>query len=447
MTISKKILSVLLAACMLFSFTVNGFAKTQASLEEEIAKKEKEIQDYQNRIDSLQSNAAKQDEYIDELQKQIHAYDDELELLGKQIDELNEKIGKLDGEIAEYEAKIKKLEDEINSVTIQIEEKQVEVDKAYELLSERLCASYMAGETSELEIFLTAKDFSDFIERTELMYQIAKHDTSLVEGLKSSIDELNKMIESLNTKKADLEDSKVTLDNQRAILDESRQTVKQSKAAIDKKVATIQEKVNKVNSYMNSLNKQSEQYKKLIDKANAEKAAFKIEIDNLVNNVGSTGSGDLNSSSSDHSFERSTKGMICPLQGAAVEIREYSWNHEKRGYHNRATDMGSRSGSSYGRAIYAVADGKVLKATYSSVNGNYLLIDHGSGVVTYYGHCSSLAVASGASVKQGQIIGYVGSTGVASGPHLHFELRVNGTQVYPENYLKRANGSYVSPIG
>lgn len=447
---SKKILSLLLAVILIFSASVGSFAvskeEIQANLQDEIARREKEIEQYQQKLDSLKGNADKQDEYIEQLQKQIESYDGEIELLGKQIDELNAQIATLDGEIAEFESKIKKLENEISSVTAQISEKQVEVDEAYKLLSERLCAAYMAGETSMLEIFLSAKDFSDFIERSELVYQIAKHDTALVDGIRASIDELNKMIASLDEKKADLEESKALLDNQRAQLDSSRETVKASKAVVDQKVATIQSKIDQVNSYIGSLNKQSAQYQKLMEKANAEKAAFKTEIDNLVNNVGSKGDGVVSGGPVSHNYEVSTKGIICPLQGAAVGVREYSWNHVKRGYHNRAMDLGSLHGSSNGRPIYSVADGKVIKAAYDSYSGNHILIDHGSGVVTYYGHCSSMIVSKGATVSQGQIIGYVGSTGYVTGPHLHFELRVNGTQVAPENYLRKTNGNFISPI-
>lgn len=444
---NKKIVSLLLAFALIFSASVGSFAvskeEIQANLEQEMAQKEKEIAQYQQKIDSLKGSAEKQDEYIDELQKQIHLYDDELELLGKQIDDLNAQIATLDGEIAEFEAKIKKLEDEISAVGLQISEKQAEVDEAYDLLSDRLCAAYMAGETSMLEIFLSAKDFSDFIERSELVYQIAKHDTALVDGIRESITELNKLAASLDEKKVDLEESKALLDNQRAKLDESRDTVKASKAVVDQKVATIQSKIDQVNAYIGSLNKQSAQYKKLMDQANAEKAAFKTEIDNLVNNVGSRGDGNVVSGGSvSHGYEVSTKGIISPLQGATVRFNEHSWNHVKRGNHNRAVDLSGNSG----RPIYAVAGGKVIKAAFDSYSGNHILIDHGSGVVTYYGHCSSMSVSAGATVSQGQVIGYVGSTGVVTGPHLHFEVRVNGTQVAPEDYLKKANGNYISPI-
>lgn len=444
---NKKIISVLLVFIMIFSASIGSFAvskeEIQASLEDEIAQKEKEIAQYQQKIDSLKGDANKQDEYIDELQKQIHLYDDELELLQGQIDELNTKIATLDGEISEFEAKIQKLEGEIASVETQITAKQVEVDEAYDLLSDRLCAAYMAGETSMIEIFLSAKDFSDFIERSELVYQIAKHDTSLVDGIKQSIDALNQMMADLDGKKSDLEESKALLDSQRAQLDESRETVKESKAVLDGKVATIQSKIDQVNSYIGSLNKQSAQYQKLIDQANAQKAAFKTEIDNLVNNEGSKGDGNIvDGGPTSHHFEISTRGIICPLQGYTVRFNEHSWDHVKRGNHNRAVDLSGTTG----KPIYAVASGTVMKAAYDSYSGNHILIDHGSGVVTYYGHCSSMIVSKGTKVVQGQVIGYVGSTGVVTGPHLHFEVRVNGTQVTPEDYLKKSNGNYISPL-
>lgn len=449
MRIIKKTVAVLLSLVILCLIPLNGFAVSKeeiaANLNAEIAQKEKEIEQYQQKIDSLQGNADKQDEYIDELQKQIHAYDDTVALLGQQIDELNEKISTLDGEIAEFEAKIKNLEDSIEKINKQTAEKKIEINEAYERLSERLCAIYMAGETSMLEVFLSAKDFSDFIERSELVYQVAKHDNEIVDSLRTSISELNKMIEELDKKKADLEESKVLLDSQRAELDASRETVKKNKAVVDQKVASIQSKINMVNSYIGSLNQQSDRYQQMIEKANKDMESFEIQLGKLNT---STGDGSVSSSNASHKFMVSTKGLICPLQGAAVEIREYSWNHAKRGYHNRATDMGSRGGSSLNRPIYAVANGTVLASTYQSTGGNYVVIDHGNGVSTRYFHCSSLAVGKGAKVTQGQVIAYVGSTGAAAtGPHLHFEVLVNGSQVAPENYLQRANGGYVSPIG
>ena len=95
------------------------------------------------------------------------------------------------------------------------------------------------------------------------------------------------------------------------------------------------------------------------------------------------------------------------------------------------TDFGARSGS----AIFAVADGTVISASYSGGYGNRIILDHGGGLTTVYAHCSSLAVRAGQTVRQGQRIGAVGSTGLSTGPHLHFEMRINGRPVNPMSRL------------
>ena len=89
----------------------------------------------------------------------------------------------------------------------------------------------------------------------------------------------------------------------------------------------------------------------------------------------------------------------------------------------------------YGTPIYACASGTVVTASSHSSYGNYVVIDHGGGIATLYAHCSGLAVSAGQSVQQGQVIGYVGSTGYSTGNHLHLEFRVNGQKVNPRNYI------------
>ena len=92
-------------------------------------------------------------------------------------------------------------------------------------------------------------------------------------------------------------------------------------------------------------------------------------------------------------------------------------------------------GVGMGTPIHAAASGRVISASYSGGYGNLVVIDHGNGLATAYAHQSSMAVSPGQQVSQGQVIGYVGSTGFSTGPHLHFEVRVNGSPVDPMGYL------------
>ncbi|MCR4594691.1 MAG: peptidoglycan DD-metalloendopeptidase family protein [Clostridiales bacterium] len=448
MKISIKILSAVLSlAVLIVSVPINASANESVeSIKAQIEAKEAQIASYQQKIDALEKDASKQEEYIDELQEQIDAYDEELDLLNDQISALNSDIGEIDAQIKSYEEKIGKLEDDIEEVNREIDEKNKLIDDTYDLLSERLVATYKAGETSELEVFLTATDFQDFLTRTELIRKVAEHDNKIVKDLENTIKSLNKMVEELDKKKEELDENKTKLDTEKGKLVASKATLDESKASLNSQINTVQGKVDKVNSIINGIDKQSSQYEKMMEKANAEIAAFNREIETLINNSTQSGSGTVvNTDSIAHNFEKSTMGIICPLQGATVSINEYSWNHAKRGFRNTATDFGMPSGS-FGKPIYAVAGGKILKAAFNTYNGNYILIDHGNGLVTYYGHCNSMIVSAGQSIKQGQVIGYVGKTGYVTGPHLHFEVRVNGKQQAPENYLKSANGGYVSPI-
>lgn len=447
MKISKKIISVLLALVILASATgVTAYGKTVEDFEKEIEDLENQIRDYESKIDSIKDNSAKQSQYIDELNGQIEVYNSQAKVIQDQIDVLNAEIAELDKQIGEYETKIAALEAEIAKIDVQIAEQKVKIDETYALLEKRIKAAYMGGEVSELEVFLNAESFQDFLTRTELMRQISKRDKQTVSELENQINSLNKMAQDLDNKRADLDESRAALDKDRQKVESSRQTLTSSKRSLEQKRAQIQSKVDQVKNYMGTLDRQSDEYRRLIAKADAQQDAFRREIDKIVNDKGSSGSGEIDSKPGDHDFMISTKGLICPLQGDAVNIREYSWNHEKRGNHNRAIDMGSKYGSTLNRKIYAVADGRVIMASYDAYSGNYMLIDHGNGVVTYYGHFNSMAVSAGTTVKQGQVIGYAGATGVVSGPHLHFELRVNGKQQYPENYLKQANGAYVKPF-
>lgn len=451
MKISKKILSILLSVIILITASINCFALSKEEIisqkEKDIEQLEAEIEQYKKEMESLKDDESKQEEYIETLQKQIDAYNEEIKIINEQIDDLNSKIATLDGEIESLETQIETLKATIEKIDEQIAIQQETVRESYQKLSERLCAAYMAGETSVIEIFLSSKDFSDFIERTELVYQISKHDTALVEDLKQSIKDLKKMQDDLASDMEELNKSEEALRERRAEIESSKSVVVEKKTELDQKVAGVQSQIDKINQYIGKLNQQSEHYQKLMAQADAEKEKFRNEIDTLVNNVGSTGSGQVvPGGDAQHNFEVSTMGIICPLQNIKVAVREYSWNHAKRGNHNTAMDLGSYSGSSEGKPIYSVADGKVIKASYDAYSGNYILIDHGNGVVTYYGHCSSMIVGAGSKVQQGQVIGYVGHTGYVTGPHLHFEIRVNGKQVTPENYLRNSSGGFISPI-
>lgn len=464
MKISIKILSVISAIVLLFSsMGFSAYAQSKEDLEKELERREKEIEEYQKKIDALKGNAAKQEDYIDELNKQIKVYDEQTEILDEQIGQLNSEIAALDKQIGEYETKISALEAEIGTIDTQIAEQNKKIDETYEILKQRLRATYIAGETSELEIFLNATDFQDFLTRSELVRQISKHDSAVIDGLEDEINSLNKMLEDLNKKRAELEESKSALDSDRAKVESSRQRLQSSKNVLDKKQAQAEAKLNQVNDLIGKIDEQSATYKRLMEKAEAEEKAYRDMLDEWIKNNGSSGNGDIGDGSGgsnekpNHGFRVSSKGFISPLQDKTTYFSaNYSQHIRNSVYGTKAVDMcapGTHTvnGKVYhnttkGAKLYAVASGTVIKVAYSARGyGHNVTIDHGNGLSTLYAHCDVINVSVGQTVKQGQVIALAGNSGnvkpppssanPVKGAHLHFEVRINGKATNPEIYL------------
>lgn len=448
MKISKKIISVILAIMMLLMmFPIGGSAKTLEDIQAEIDEQNKKLEELANKKD-------KQEEYIEELNKQIDAYDEQLDIINAEIDDLNKSISALDKSIAEFERKISALETEIESVNVKIEEQNVKIDETYDLLAKRLRAVYMAGETSELEIFLTSSDFQEYLTRSELVRQVSKHDTQVVNELKEQIGELNDLNDKLVADKEELVASKSELDADRLELEDKKVTVVSKKQTFDSKRKQVEAQIRKANELIADLDEDSKLAQKLLEQAKREEEEFASNVDQELGNTGSNGNGTINNGVVNHKFRVSSKGMICPLQDKTTYISSSCKDHMSTS-RSVAVDFcapGTRviNGKTYhnvsrGATIYAVATGTVYKVSYDSRSGNYFIIDHGNGITTLYAHCDSISVTAGQKVAQGQAVAKVGNTGYvipgpttsrpSAGAHLHFEVRLNGVRQNPELYM------------
>lgn len=447
---SFKLLSVLFALVILFSsFTFPTSARSIEEIEAEIAANEK-------KLENLAKQKDKTEDYIETLREQIKTLDSQIAAIEKEVAPIKAKIDELDEEIKKLEAQIQELETEIATIDAQIAEQNVKIDETYELLSKRLRAAYMAGETSELEIFLSATDFQDFLNRTELIRQISKHDTAIVSDLEEQIDGLNKMVEDLTAKRNEIDKSRQKIEADKAQRESEKSVYDAQIAKIEKTKKQSEANLKKQNDAIGSLNQESAYVQKLMEKARLEKEEASKELDKDIGNSGSSGSGTV-SGSTGHGFKLSSKGTICPIQESGVKYSANFASHSSRGtasvdlvsYKNRYVSNSFGSGTywtTWGADLYAMADGVVVKSTYvASTYGEYVSIDHGNGLNTTYAHMSVRYVTVGQTVKQGQIIGKVGNTGnckplpssknPAAGAHLHLEVRVNGNRVNPEPYI------------
>ena len=262
----------------------------------------------------------------------------------------------------------------------------------------------MSGDSSTISLLLGADSFSDFLMKADITARVAENDREIIAGLEANIAELEKLQEENEANKADLNESKGTLD--------------EKKQQLNGQVSQIQGQIEDIDA----LQKQYEANKAEIDKMMAQ---VQSEINDIYASYESQG-------------EYTGGVMTWPVPGYTGITSYYGWRFNNTDFHTGIDISGSNI---YGQNIVAAADGVVIKAQETYVQGvgygRYLIIDHGGNISTLYGHTSQLLVSEGDHVTRGQAIAKVGSTGWSTGPHLHFEVRENGTAVNPlSGYLK-----------
>ena len=373
-----------------------AIAASLTELQQEQAKLEQEQEENDAKLASLKEDQSKQQEYKD-------ALDAQMQNLQSQIDGLNAQINGLDASIEEKNTAIA--------------EKQKNIDEDVETLKERLCAIYMMGDASTLEILLQSESVIDMAQKVELLNIITEHDTKLIAQLTADM-------ESIADEKAEIESEKEQVAAARTELE--------SKGS---ELASVQAEAERV---LEELNQSVASVQAESDRIAEEKAQASAEIDQwwkdyyaqlaAQNNSSSGSSGGSSSGSIGSGGYVSTGNFTWPVPGFTNISCGYSSGH-------KAIDISGGGRTIYGTPIVAADSGKVVTATYHYSYGNYVMIDHGGGYSTLYAHASSLAVSAGQTVTKGQTIAYVGSTGNSTGPHLHFEVRVNGNRQNPFNWF------------
>jgi len=350
--------------------------------------------------DEQQELEDKQQE-LNEDKQQIEGEIDELE--GQKLSVMEEKkilddeVTALETEIAEVNTQISALETQIEETTTELENATKATEEQYKLYGERVRVMYENRGTGYLDVLLSSESVGDFLEKLEIVTQIANYDKVLTEELKAEQ-------QRIMTMKAELETDKLALDD-------SKSALLASKAVLDSKMAERDAMIQKIEGSQSALEAQ-------IKEIEAEEAAVRAQIARLAGGDSVYTGG----------------AMLWPTPSCKIITSYYGWRlHPVLGYEKLHTGMDI--GAGYNANIIAAASGTVITATYNSAYGNYVVIDHGGGVCTLYAHQSSMAVSVGQYVNAGQVIGYVGSTGYSTGPHLHFEVIVNGSTVDPLGYI------------
>lgn len=350
--------------------------------------------------DDLEDQLADLQRQAEEQQAKTNEASAKVESVSERLRQIQEELRVATAEYKEVKGQLDSVEDKISDNTELLQKTEADLKVKNKKLQQRVRDIYINGQISYVDVLFGAKDFADLMTRMDVLKRIIKHDYDLIMKVR---------------------EEKATVENTRAQLEKD-------KAEAEVLVADAQAKKAKVED------KESEQQvlldQAIYDRDTSERMYEEImaasqEVANMIRRSHMSSAGYSGAPAG-------AGGMIWPISGPITS--EFGWRiHPIFG--TARFHSGLDIGGDYGMPIYAAASGTVIYAGWISGYGNAVIIDHGGGVTTLYGHNDSLNVSEGENVAQGQVIAMCGSTGNSTGPHCHFEVRENGEPVSPYGYL------------
>ena len=360
------------------------------------------------------------EEDIKEAQERQEQIKGEVSETQEEINKLNDEISQKEAEIATITAELNQLTDELDALTKQLDEAQEKYDEQFDSLCKRLAAQNKRGSVSYLDVLLGSNSLTDFISNYYMIEKIAEYDAELL---------------------SDIEENKNTIETSKKEVDAKKEVVAQKQSELKIEEISLTTKKTNKNKYLSQLGQEDQDLQKSIDEYNQKLKETDEELSRLARAQGNNGGG----------FVYTGGKLNWPVSGYRISSYFGYRGSAATGGVGTANHNGYDLACAHYTPIYAAEDGVVIKCitgcthdypkTYATRcycgggYGNYVMISHGNGLVTLYGHCSSINLNVGDTVTRGQKIGEVGSCGWSTGYHLHFSVILNGTYVNPGNYL------------
>jgi murein DD-endopeptidase MepM/ murein hydrolase activator NlpD len=363
------------------------------------------------RLQAVQTKIAWAERREGELAAQIASVNGQIRGLATQVGDVSERLTALERDLELHREKLDRLNELFRVQTQRYHFLRHEYRVLLDRLGNRLVDLYESGEPSSLEVLLGSKSFTDLVSQAQVIDSIGTQDRKIAgqvgnaKGRVRAQREHTKRYRSLVA--AELRTIAVRTNQVRALRDQlvaSENRLAAARAAKRDALQNVKESKSEFLHEVAGLEAASTALAAQIRAAQASRTSYSAPGDTTP----------------------SAAGFVWPVNGPVVSGFGLRWGRMHEGI-----DIGA----GYGTPIRAAAPGRVIYAGWMSGYGNLVAIDHGGGVSTAYGHQSSIAVGNGQVVSQGQTIGYVGCTGHCFGPHLHFEVRINGSPVDPLGYL------------
>lgn len=380
----RKYIITALIVILLSSLCVCVYAENISDLQDETNEITQQIIETNNKLQAVQ-------EEMSENMQQLQEVDMQIEQSQKELDEISKQVEEISAQITENEQKLEKVQQEHDSIQ--------------GLLDARLIQMYETPQLNFLQVLLEAQNITEFLSSYYIMKELAQYDKEL--------------LETVRQQKREIETTK-------QILEEKNEQIIENKQEQQKKTQVLENTKTMREYYISKLSSEEQQLQAQIDEYNLQVSIIEAEIKLLA----------LNSISEDYIGG----AMIWPIPGYTNITSHYGMRvHPITGAYKLHTGMDV--GAPIGASFVAAANGIVSKATYNTAYGNMVIIDHGGGVQTLYAHGSEIMVQIGQTVSTGDEVLKVGSTGYSTGPHAHFEIRVDGQTIDPEGFLVQQNNA------
>ncbi len=397
-----KSLTALILAAVMFVSVVPAPAAAASSSE------------LKQQISALKEEKEAMQSAINEIRGQVQANEDEMLAMVSQKDAIDQEIALLHSQVVNINEQISAYSLLIADLQVELENAQLSLDELNEKHKQRIQAMEEEGEVTYWEVIFQANSFTDLLDRMNMMQEIAASDQRRIEEIGAAAEVVLSTKESMAQEKEDLELMKLELDETQKALDEKR-------AEADE---ILLELIAKGEEYEQMLEEsENAQSNLMAEIAKKEKELSKAQYEEKLAQMAASG----NAPSSNATWS-------CPVPYYTLTSPFGMRVHPVLGYarmHN-GIDMACAQGT----PIYATRSGVVTVASYQAGGaGNYVSINHGDGFSSIYMHMTHYIVYVGQQVSRGQVIGYVGSTGISTGPHLHFGISYAGAYVNPLAYI------------
>ncbi len=335
------------------------------------------------------------------VQRKLAAVKSRQRQIARELKRINSRIARTESQLRTVTEELERARLELDRAKLRSQASQLQLEEYRTLVADRLVAIYQQGDTTSVEAFLSSTSFTDFANRLYLLDQVVSKDGELLEEFEAAYAEAEQRRAEVAEKERALAALRESIRkkrdgaaSERERKDREKRNLERDRAVWERALAELERNSREVTTLLRRMERTPEGRKRLA-------TPWKGKLRKPVN------------------------GRITSKFGYRIHPI----------YKVRKMHTGVDIAASRGTPIHAAAGGVVVHSGRWGGYGNCIIIDHGGGLATLYAHCSSLAVAVGEKVKQGQVIGRVGSTGLSTGPHLHFEVRKNGTPVDPMGEL------------